>query len=304
MISAWYDKLPIIKSKRNSLSVGKSEFASERREPVLVETLQGLDIKFDLSALIEDLTCSLCTGLFHNAHTIKECMHTFCKSCLVLHTLENGLVCPTCSSPMHSDLNDSIEYDHNIQGLVDKLFPHFVELERKQMRELNRFLGRSPEECNPGSTSPGSEAERPGQTCLVDSTSDFMSDVVRGRRSLDSLLDNVLCLALIHEADGDLKRVFESVSYSPDDLLARGGQEPARKYPRKYICVPRTVYVDHIVRYLAHELVLEPKYNVVFTLKNAVLSKNHTFEFVCKSARIDMSKCVILRYKVILEPHH
>jgi polycomb group RING finger protein 3 len=27
----------------------------------------------------EHLTCGICRGYFRNAHTVKECLHTFCK---------------------------------------------------------------------------------------------------------------------------------------------------------------------------------------------------------------------------------
>ena len=33
----------------------------------------------------EIITCRLCEGYFIDATTIAECLHTFCKSCIVKH---------------------------------------------------------------------------------------------------------------------------------------------------------------------------------------------------------------------------
>ena len=49
-------------------------------------------IEFSIKDLNEYLTCILCNGYFKEAHTIAECMHTFCKSCIWPGTIAAGLL--------------------------------------------------------------------------------------------------------------------------------------------------------------------------------------------------------------------
>mmetsp|Transcript_27015 Transcript_27015/g.26077 ORF Transcript_27015/g.26077 Transcript_27015/m.26077 type:complete len:83 (-) Transcript_27015:280-528(-) len=35
------------------------------------------------------LKCTLCTGFFRDAHTINECLDTFCKSCIFKYFYED-----------------------------------------------------------------------------------------------------------------------------------------------------------------------------------------------------------------------
>ncbi|UKJ88806.2 hypothetical protein MACJ_002052 [Theileria orientalis] len=304
VIRSCYDRLPIIKSKNSEIAPNSVQSTNDKADPILIETADGLDVKFKLSILLDILSCTLCKGLFYNAHTIKECMHTFCKSCLVLSTVENGLVCPTCFTPIHKDLSEGIEYDHNIQGLVDRIFPEFIEKERKEKLELEKFLTAK------DSTLPESaddrlldEAKPSVKNELVDSTNEFLRQVMKHYDNIGAVINNVLCLALVHESDIDLKEAFKNIKTNLDEYGFKytGVRE---NYPRKYICVPKTMYVSHLMKYLGQELSLDSDHSVAFMIKNAIISKNHTVEFICKSRRIDMSKCVILRYKVILATQH
>ncbi|KAG7248882.1 hypothetical protein CRUP_037340, partial [Coryphaenoides rupestris] len=46
------------------------------------------------------IRCGLCCGFLIDATTITECLHTFCKSCIVKHFFY-GNRCPTCSIVVH-----------------------------------------------------------------------------------------------------------------------------------------------------------------------------------------------------------
>ena len=41
------------------------------------------------SDLHQFLKCSICTGFFRDAHTINECLDTFCKACIIKYFLED-----------------------------------------------------------------------------------------------------------------------------------------------------------------------------------------------------------------------
>uniref|UniRef100_G3PX32 RING-type domain-containing protein n=1 Tax=Gasterosteus aculeatus aculeatus TaxID=481459 RepID=G3PX32_GASAC len=46
------------------------------------------------------ITCRLCDGYLIDATTVTECLHTFCRSCLVKYLEENN-TCPTCRIVIH-----------------------------------------------------------------------------------------------------------------------------------------------------------------------------------------------------------
>jgi hypothetical protein len=57
-------------------------------------------VRLKLDDLNPHLVCRICSGYFRGAHTITECLHTFCKSCL-LKEFDKGLrSCPHCKVPV------------------------------------------------------------------------------------------------------------------------------------------------------------------------------------------------------------
>lgn len=94
--------------------------------------------RLDLKDLKSHLTCGLCTGFFRDAHTILECMHTFCKSCILSHFHNNNvrgsIECPTCDAKLglYGHLSTKMIYDRDVQSVVDKLFPQFIAFEKQE----------------------------------------------------------------------------------------------------------------------------------------------------------------------------
>ena len=61
-----------------------------------------------------------------DATTVTECLHTFCKSCIVKH-LEDNIHCPECDVMIHqSHPLDYIAFDRTMQDIVYKV--EFVSL--------------------------------------------------------------------------------------------------------------------------------------------------------------------------------
>ncbi|KAL7286231.1 hypothetical protein TKK_0019487 [Trichogramma kaykai] len=88
------------------------------------------------------LTCKLCGGYYIDATTISECLHSFCKSCIVKH-LETSKQCPVCSIVIHKSkplLN--IKPDLILQDIVYKLVPGCYQNEMQKRKE---FYAKNPE---------------------------------------------------------------------------------------------------------------------------------------------------------------
>ncbi|XP_018335423.1 mucin-5AC [Agrilus planipennis] len=92
--------------------------------------------RIPITEINEYLTCKLCKGYFIDATTIIECLHTFCRSCIVKY-LENNKYCPVCDVQVHKTkplLN--IRPDKTLQDIVYKLVPRLFQNEMCKRREF------------------------------------------------------------------------------------------------------------------------------------------------------------------------
>nr|CAB3264701.1 polycomb group RING finger protein 3 [Phallusia mammillata] len=95
-----------------------------------------LDRTVKLRELNEHITCLICGGYLIDATTITECLHTFCRSCLVSRIEEEKHNCPKCGLLIHhSHPLQYIAHDRTMQGIVEKLVPGLQEREwRRQLK--------------------------------------------------------------------------------------------------------------------------------------------------------------------------
>lgn len=83
-------------------------------------------LKVSVGALNKCLICAHCQGYLIEAHTINECLHTFCKKCIFDALRTGNKHCPVITCRMDLGVNpyDKLIFDRNKQALVDKFFPH------------------------------------------------------------------------------------------------------------------------------------------------------------------------------------
>ncbi|XP_064408749.1 polycomb group RING finger protein 1 [Latimeria chalumnae] len=99
------------------------------------------EVKVKIKDLNEHIVCYLCAGYFIDATTITECLHTFCKSCIVKY-LQTSKYCPMCNIKIHETqplLN--LKLDRVMQDIVYKLVPRLQESEEKRIREFYQSRG-------------------------------------------------------------------------------------------------------------------------------------------------------------------
>ncbi|KAF0027151.1 hypothetical protein F2P81_019892 [Scophthalmus maximus] len=95
--------------------------ASDRRQSLLEPQLP-------LNQFYPYIRCALCCGFLIDATTITECLHTFCKSCIVKHFFYSNR-CPTCSIVVHQTQPIyNIRPDRQLQDIVYKMVPFLEEL--------------------------------------------------------------------------------------------------------------------------------------------------------------------------------
>lgn len=87
------------------------------------------------------ISCIICRGYLIDATTVTECLHTFCKSCLVKH-LEEKNTCPKCRIVIHqSHPLQYISYDRTLQDVVYKLVPDMQKCQERRQKEFYRSRG-------------------------------------------------------------------------------------------------------------------------------------------------------------------
>ncbi|KAH8040688.1 hypothetical protein HPB51_012003 [Rhipicephalus microplus] len=99
-----------------------------------------------------NLTCVLCNGYFIDATTIIECLHSFCKTCIVKY-LEKSKLCPVCDVQVHKTrplLN--IRADQTLQDIVYKVVPGLFRNEMARRRQFYNSLSPSESSAKPTSS--------------------------------------------------------------------------------------------------------------------------------------------------------
>ncbi|KAL6636923.1 hypothetical protein ACP70R_024495 [Stipagrostis hirtigluma subsp. patula] len=75
-------------------------------------------------ALAACMTCPLCRGLLREATAIAECLHTFCRECIMEKINEEDVdCCPVCNIDLGGDPEEKLRPDHNLQDIRNKVFP-------------------------------------------------------------------------------------------------------------------------------------------------------------------------------------
>ncbi|XP_075698529.1 polycomb group RING finger protein 6 [Rhinoderma darwinii] len=95
----------------------------------------------NLADLNPYILCSICKGYLIDATTITECLHTFCKSCIVRYFYYSNR-CPKCNVVVHQTQPlYNIRLDRQLQDIVFKLVVNLEEREKKQIYDFYKERG-------------------------------------------------------------------------------------------------------------------------------------------------------------------
>ncbi|KAK0046449.1 polycomb complex protein BMI-1-A, partial [Biomphalaria pfeifferi] len=113
-----------------------------------------------ISELNPHLLCALCGGYLIDATTIIECLHAFCKTC-ILRYLETSNYCPICEVLIHKTRPwQNIRLDHSLQNAVYKMVPGLFQNEMKRRREFYEKLKQTDKKVWTCSSSEGELGDR------------------------------------------------------------------------------------------------------------------------------------------------
>jgi len=204
--------------------------------------------KVKIRHINEMITCKICSGYFIDATTVTECLHTFCKSCIVKH-LEDNINCPECDVMIHqSHPLDYIAFDRTMQDIVYKLVPNLEEDEYKRERDFY---------------------SEKGLPCPKDQEAEEEKDEKQKKEEEDQTPDANTNMDM-HRFDEQVNLVLESKDKRLKDLK------------RKYIRCSNVATIKHLKKFLALKCLddLEKHYDIDIMCDGELIPKDHTLKFV------------------------
>nr|CAH8840541.1 unnamed protein product [Trichobilharzia regenti] len=213
-----------------------------------------------LSDLNEYITCKLCKGYLIDAVSITECLHPFCKSCIVKYS-EDKRDCPVCGILIHqSHPLNYMSFDRTLQDIVYKVVPDLRRNERQRRESFYRSLGKTPppsEDLGKENHNSGSKENGTGGNLPTDS---------------DGLAANY---------DPDYHRKDEQVN-----IKLEPGSDNLEPLADKYLRLSSRATVTHLRKYVAQQVLRDiSKFHEIdiFILNNedgTFLGRDHVLKFV------------------------
>lgn len=224
------------------------------------------------------ITCAICRGYLIDATTITECLHTFCKTCIVKY-LEEHVTCPICDLVIHqSHPLNYISHDRTMQDIVYKLVPNLQEGEEEREETFYKCRGlplpRSNsvnEECvenNNGTSNSHSHSHSHSSSPKADDHQDY------------------------HRSDEQVNVCLECSS------------QQLRILKRKFIQCSTHTTITHLKKFVAHKIYsnVERFKDVDILCNDEILGKDHTLKFICLTRRVKVRDAPLtLQYKPKVE---
>eukprot|EP00117_Sycon_ciliatum_P014531 scpid93466/ scgid14755/ Polycomb group RING finger protein 3; RING finger protein 3A len=260
---------------------------SDGGEEPVVRGKKRPDRTINVRDLTPHITCGLCSGYLVNAATVTECLHSFCRSCIVKH-LHVKRDCPTCRIVIHEAYPlHYVRMDRTMSDIVYKLVPGLQKDEIERERAYNEEHGIVPEvqcdaepENNPSFAQPSTNGV---QSVAAPSAASTTAQSRSPMASSDPDSDGLIA---IHLKRRDPKEVV-------------GKRSPTKKLQRPFICMSSKATVNILRKYIKTKLSLSDTANVDVLFDDQVLGKEHSLEFLSRTRwRLKKTDVVDLTFTV------
>jgi hypothetical protein len=232
------------------------------------------NVTFQVRDLNNHLVCRLCDGYFRDAHTVTECLHTFCKSCLLVAFSEGNNACPHCKQYLGPNPRSMIISDRTLQELVNKIFPELQEKDEADERafyeergiELKQQHSEAQERSAAASSGPAKK---------------------KTKRSRDASL----------QSDSEI-----SFKLAPDTSANTSEEMVLQPLEKPFLRTSGKLKVEHLQKYLKKKLKLGDKKMVEISCKGAMLGPELSLHFILKTRWHDTSSDLVLNYRKAENP--
>jgi hypothetical protein len=204
------------------------------------------------------LQCSLCDGYLVDPYTIKECMDTFCRTCILVYfeNISNSeYKCPKCkiNLPPFTDISKCLIPDRQFGDILHSLLPsldideinnekHFYEENSLSIPKDLRLKLRLVQNLSP--------------MRLIDSQGQTRMSSIKAKSTISSIPKSIIPIAL----------QIELCKKYIDPLLT------IEQYPRKYLCVNSQLEINHIRKYIETICQISKPYQVYLFFYDSCLN--------------------------------
>jgi hypothetical protein len=214
------------------------------------------------------LRCRLCDGYFREPYTIIECLHTFCKVCIMQYVADRENVrCPNCGIDLGTDAMKIIRADHVLENIVNKIYEAVTQQDSKEASK-------------PAAESPAKKAkvDEQGKSATV-------YRVRRGEEiTFELKLNEAAHITPGSAASGGASSSDEAAAAQSSQKAESNGSARSKFAPleRPFVRVSDKASIKLLRKFIAEKLGV-PVEEVDITCKNVVLPDNHTLEFIKKT---------------------
>ncbi|XP_072037981.1 polycomb complex protein BMI-1-like isoform X2 [Amphiura filiformis] len=208
--------------------------------------------RMKITELNPHLVCALCSGYLVDATTIIECLHSYCRTCIVRH-FEKEKKCPICSVKVHKTKPHlNIRSDKTLQNLVYKVVPNLF---KDEMKRRKMFYSDNSQASTSKSTQPPPEDNKMetnvGENAFVIFTEDEHISL-----SLEYYLPTTRKMEEQGESSGgdeaNQTRKRTNVDSNVSEELV----------DKRYLRCPAAVSVSHIKKFIRHKFSLPMSYQI------------------------------------------
>ncbi|XP_020908976.2 polycomb group RING finger protein 3 isoform X2 [Exaiptasia diaphana] len=241
--------------------------------------------KIRIRDLNPHLTCMLCKGYFVNPVTITECIHTFCKSCLVRHiSLVNK--CPSCGIVIHETQPVyNIRSDRTMQDIINKILPRIEHDERKREKRFYKTKGL------PYPASP-LRAPFSNSSMLKEQKTKLLPT-----KSLANLSKPVVKAPSIGHLHHSTDQISLQLEYSSLEKTLDGLENGLQPLPKNFIRCSTHVTVGLLQRFVATKLQLESERIIAITHNEIEMDKEFTLKYISDNLLESMERLYPLKLK-------
>lgn len=209
-------------------------------------------IKFQLREVNPHIVCKLCAGYFIGATTLMECLHTFCKSCIVKHFQNGNRACPTCEKEVcETNPLDMLRQDRTIQNVVYKIVRNLAKDEQERERAFNLAAGI---------TQPVAAVRRP-------SAGDADQPPTKMSRIEPQPHDDLINFELVYDTQSKWE-------YSD------GVNQNIKELEKPYIRTSSRATIKHVKRFLAKKLKLQSHEEVDILCRGQLMGREHKLQYI------------------------
>eukprot|EP00466_Bigelowiella_natans_P012098 jgi/Bigna1/128658/aug1.7_g3366 len=271
------------------------------------------EISFKLADMNEYLTCKLCNGYFREAHTIMECLHTFCKVCLYNYLLtrddrvgtQKKSDCPICHCNLMNaePMKNHVRFDRTKQNIVDLLMPHFKKIDAENKAAATSSSAEGGADSKDGGREAGTHTRAtspPNGGGAAKSPSRASGGGQTDSRENDSNLTQKKAITPRIYLTFELRAISEkhTAAAAASSSSSSSSSGPSmKKLGKPWLRSSPKVTVKHLKKYLAMKLKLNHYEDIELTCQDEVLGNDHTLEFIKKTRWHETDKNLILYYR-------